>query len=176
MNIQLKYSSELTIDSPKYCRDYKLPNYYYQTLQINIMTTDSYTLWSESEIDTYGYIYKDDFDPLQPFGNLLFQHSGKCNQGQLKFIVNLQANTDYILLVTTYYPNITGNFTIFISGQNNVTVNHFSMYLIQYFVNKKDVEKEHRLSTICLQNKRSREKERRRTNTDFKKRMFVNYK
>ncbi len=139
MNIQFKYSSELTIDSPKYCRDYKIPNYYYQTIEINVMTTDSYILWSESGIsDTYGYIYKDDFDPLQPFGNLLHQHSGKCNQGQLKFIIDLQANTKYILVVTTYYPNTTGNFTIFMSGQNNVTINRFSMYSIWYFANKKD--------------------------------------
>lgn len=131
MNIQSSYSSKLTSDSPKYCRDYQKPNYHYQTLQIDVMTTDTYTLWSESEIDTYGYIYKDDFDSLQPFGNLFLQHSGKCNQGQLKFIVDLQINTKYILVVTTYYPNTTGNFTIFISGENNVTINRFSMYSMQ---------------------------------------------
>jgi hypothetical protein len=122
----------LTINSPRYCRDYKKPNYHYETLQINVMKTDSYVLWSESKMDTYGYIYKDDFDPLQPFGNLVAQHSGKCNQGQLKFIINLESNTKYILVVTTYYPNATGNFTIFISGENDVTLNHFGMYLLIY--------------------------------------------
>ena len=118
-------------NSPRYCRDYLKPTYYYETLQIIVTKTDSYVLWSESEseMDTYGYLYKDDFDPLQPFANLLAQHSGKCNQGQLKFIIDLQANTRYILVVTTYYQNATGNFTIFISGQNNVTIKHFGMYL-----------------------------------------------
>lgn len=80
-------------------------------------------------MDTYGYLYEDDFDPLQPFANLLAQHSGKCNQGQLKFIIDLHANTKYILAVTTYYPNTTGNFTIFVSGQNNVIVSRFGTYL-----------------------------------------------
>ena len=92
------------------------------------MKTGSYAVWSKSEMDTYGYLYKNDFDPLQPFGNLLAQHSGKCNQGQLKFIRNFETNTRYILVVTTYYPNTTGNFTIFISGENNVTLNLFGMY------------------------------------------------
>ncbi|CAF1488554.1 unnamed protein product, partial [Adineta steineri] len=126
INIQFNSSFELTIDSPKYCRDYVKSNYYYQTFQINVHAADTYTLWSESNIDTYGYIYKNDFDPLQPFGNLLFQHSGYCNQGQLKFIVDLQANMQYILVVTTYFPNATGNFSIFISGQNEISIKKFS--------------------------------------------------
>nr|ACD54717.1 NHL repeat containing protein-like protein [Adineta vaga] len=130
--IQSTYSSELTTNSAKYCRDYKKPNYYYETLEINVKKTGSYVLWSKSEIDTYGYLYKDDFDPLQPFGNLITQHNGKCNQGQLKFFIDIEANTKYILVVTTYYSNTTGNFTIFISGENNVTVQYFGMYLIQY--------------------------------------------
>jgi hypothetical protein len=139
--MQFNYSSELTIYSPKYCRDYIKSNYYYQTLQINVHAEDTYTLWSESTIDTYGYIYKNGFDPLQPFENLLFQHGGYCNQGQLKFIVDLQANTRYILVVTTYFPNTTGIFSIFISGQNNVNVKKFSKCSMQSFVNRKDERK-----------------------------------
>ncbi|CAF1443341.1 unnamed protein product [Adineta ricciae] len=126
VNIQSNYSLELTPDSPKYCRDYVKRRYYYQTLQINVMKTSSYVIWSESKIETYGYLYKDNFDPLQPFGNLIKQHSGKCNQEQLKFYINLEENTKYILVITTYYPNITGNFSIFISGQNHATINYFN--------------------------------------------------
>ena len=127
MNIRSKYSSQFTVDSRKYCRDYKTRSYYYQTLQINVKKTGSYVLWSKSEVDTYGYLYKDDFDPLQPFGNLIDEHSGYCNQGQLRFIRNFDENTKYILVITTYYPNATGNFTIFISGDNNVTMNYLGM-------------------------------------------------
>ncbi|CAF1357311.1 unnamed protein product [Adineta ricciae] len=125
VNIRSIYSSELTVNSPKYCRDYKKPNYYYETLEINVMKNGLYVIWSKSEIDTYGYIYKDIFDPLQPFGNSLTQHSGKCNQHQLKFFIDLEKNTKYILVVTTYYPNTTGNFSVFISGESNATINYF---------------------------------------------------
>ncbi|CAF1565822.1 unnamed protein product [Adineta ricciae] len=125
INIQSSYPSQFTINSRKYCRDYKKPSYYYETLEINVKKTGSYVLWSKSEIDTYGYLYKDEFNPLQPFGNLIAHHSGHCNQGQLKFDRTFDENTKYILVVTTYYPNATGNFTIFISGENNVTMNYF---------------------------------------------------
>ena len=118
----------MTSNSPKYCRDYKKPIYHYETLQITVMKTGLYVVWSKSEMDTYGYLYKGEFDPLQPFGNLLAQHSGKCNQGQLKFIRTFDANTRYVLVVTTYYSNVTGNFTILISGENNATINHFGVY------------------------------------------------
>ncbi|CAF0778639.1 unnamed protein product [Adineta ricciae] len=126
ITIQSNYSSEITTNSPKYCRDYKSRSYHYETLEINVKKPGPYVIWSESEYDTYGYLYKDNFDPLQPFGNLLFQHSGKCNQHQLKFFVDLEANIKYILVITTYYPNHTGNFSIFISGDNDVTINRFN--------------------------------------------------
>ena len=127
MIIQSEYSLQFTTNSRKYCRDYKKPSYHYETFEIHVKKTGSYVLWSKSEIDTYGYLYKDDFDPFQPFGNLIDQHGGKCNQGQLKFTRNFDENTKYILVITTYYPNTTGNFTILISGENNVTMNRFRM-------------------------------------------------
>ncbi|CAF0833805.1 unnamed protein product [Adineta steineri] len=54
---------------------------------------------------TFGYIYKDNFDPNQPLKNKLFEHSGMCNEGQFKLIVDLQVDVKYILVVTTFYPN-----------------------------------------------------------------------
>ncbi|CAF1642009.1 unnamed protein product, partial [Adineta ricciae] len=125
MNIRSNYSSALTTSSPKYCRDYLTRSYYFETLQINVMKTDSYDIWSESEIETYGYLYKDDFDSLQPFANLIAEHSGKCNNHQLKFNIHLRANTKYVLVVTTYHPNETGKFNILISGDNDVTIEYF---------------------------------------------------
>ncbi len=88
-----------------------------------------YVLWSESNINTYGYIYEDDFNPLKPFENLLLKHNGDCNDGQFKLIIDLEINIQYILVVTTDRPNTIGNFSIFISGPNNVTLQHFSKYL-----------------------------------------------
>jgi hypothetical protein len=127
--IQVNYSSELTVNSPLYYRDCQIPKCYYETLQIIVNTNGSYVIWSESKIDTYGYIYKNTFNPLKPSDNLLAEHNGSCSQGQFKFIIDLEINIQYILVVTTYRPYTMGTFSIFVSGLNNVSVNRFSKYL-----------------------------------------------
>ncbi|CAF0960419.1 unnamed protein product [Adineta steineri] len=76
VNIQLKYSLKLTDDSPTYYRDCQVPHCHYETLQIHVNTTGSYILWSKSNTDAYGYIYKNDFNPLKASENLLLSHGG----------------------------------------------------------------------------------------------------
>ena len=114
-----------------YYRDCQQPKCYYETFEIRINTNGTYLIWVESSIHTYGYIYQDHFDPLKPSLNQLFQHNGTCNQDQLKFILNLQINIRYILVVTTLNSYATGQFSLFISGlsHTNVTVRHSSMFI-----------------------------------------------
>ncbi|CAF1435106.1 unnamed protein product [Adineta steineri] len=126
VNIQLRYSSKLTDDNPTYYRDCQVPQCHYETLQIHVNTMGPYVLWSKSSIKTYGYIYKNDFNPLKPSENLLVSHDGECNDGQFKLIIDLEVNTRYILVVTTHNPKIIGSFSIFISGPNNVSLSPFS--------------------------------------------------
>ncbi|CAF0878090.1 unnamed protein product [Adineta steineri] len=76
VKIQLKYSSKLIDDSPIYYRDCQIPQCHYETLQIHINTPGLYVLWSENNINAYGYIYKNDFNPLKPSENLLLSHDG----------------------------------------------------------------------------------------------------
>ena len=116
------HSSKLTVDSPTYYREFKVPKCHYQTFAIRVITNSLYVLWSESDsIHPYGYIYKNNFDPLKPFENLLLQHDGSCNDEQFKLFVHLEINTQYVLVVTTHGPKITGNFSIVISGADNVS-------------------------------------------------------
>ncbi len=129
VNIQFVYSSKLTVDSPTYYRDFEIPKCRFETLEINVATEGEYVLWSESTIsNTYGYIYKNDFNALKPSENLLLKHDGYCNEGQFKLFINLEINTRYVLVVTTHRPNTFGNFSIFISGPKNVTLNRISKY------------------------------------------------
>jgi hypothetical protein len=129
VNIQLVYPLKLTADSPTYYRDFEIPKCHYETLEIKVATKGVYVLWSESNINnTYGYIYKNDFNILKPFQNLLLQHDGYCNDGQFKLFINLEINTRYVLVVTTHRPKTIGNFSITISGPENITVNHISKY------------------------------------------------
>ena len=111
-----------------YYRDCQIPKCYYEALEIIVNQNGSYVIWSVGKFDTYGYIYKYSFDPLKPSDNLFFEHNGSCSQGQFKFIIDLEMNTRYILVATTYHPYTTGSFSIFISGSSNVSVNRFSKY------------------------------------------------
>ncbi|CAF4100343.1 unnamed protein product [Adineta steineri] len=74
VNIQFNYSSQLTDSNPTYYRDCQVPQCHYETLQIHVNTTGLYVLWSENNINAYGYIYKNDFNPLKPPENLLVSH------------------------------------------------------------------------------------------------------
>jgi hypothetical protein len=109
-------------------------NYYHETIQINVVTTGLHIFSSISIVDTYGYIYKNNFNPLNPFENLLAQDDDSSGSGQFKLNIYLQASTTYILVVTTSDPNVIGAFSIFVYGPNNVYINRTSEYLY-YFVN-----------------------------------------
>ncbi|CAF1364624.1 unnamed protein product [Adineta steineri] len=76
VNMQFMHSSSLTDDSLTYYRDCQVPQCHYETSQIHVNTTGLYVLWSESNINAYGYIYKNDFNPLKPSENLLLSHDG----------------------------------------------------------------------------------------------------
>ncbi|CAF1537569.1 unnamed protein product [Adineta ricciae] len=126
VNFQQKYSSEFTFKSVMYYRDCRIPKCYYESLEINVITTGLYIIRSESDIHMYGYIYESDFNPLKTSENLRLQHNGTCNNYQFKFITNLKNNTKYILVITTFDPYTMGKFSIFISGSNNISHHRFN--------------------------------------------------
>ncbi len=117
--------------SPSYARpgSSRTPPYYYEAIQVKIIEAAIYTLRSNSIIATYGYIYNDSFNPCDPVLNLMSidDQSGGAKQFQLK--IALQANTTYILVVTTSFPTQTGTFSILVSDPNNVNLNYISEYI-----------------------------------------------
>lgn len=119
------YSSELMKNSQTYSRNCRISNYYYETVEINVVTAGVYSLLSSSDIDTYGYIYKDDFNPFKPVTNIIAEDDDSCVNyaEQFQLNVNLLANTKYILIVTTSYPNVTGKFSIFVTGPGKLSLN-----------------------------------------------------
>ncbi|CAF0987997.1 unnamed protein product [Adineta steineri] len=135
--VQSNYSSELTMNSQTYSRDCRESNYYYQTIRVNIVENAYYALSSDSTMDTYGYIYKDDFNPLNPFENLLSQNYRSCSYEDFNFIVYLHSDTKYILVVTTSSPNKTGKFSILTSGPNNITLDPYTQSLTNCFIGQK---------------------------------------
>jgi hypothetical protein len=128
--LQSMYGSELTTNSSAYSRTSGASKYYYETIQVKVVEAGWYVLTSASIVNTYGYIYKSNFNPFNPFENLLFQDDDKsCEPHQFQLITHLQPSVTYVLVVTTFSPQVTGDFSIRVFGPNNVRLNRIGEYL-----------------------------------------------
>ena len=126
LGLQRTYNSELTKESSVYPRICGKGNYHYQIIEINVEQNGSYTFDSNNTIELYGYIYNNDFDPSYPNKNLITQSSFSCGRYYFQLGSYFEINKIYILVVTTFEPNIRGSFTLFIIGPNNMTLNRIS--------------------------------------------------
>jgi len=126
------YSSALTTKNEAYGRsdcDESNYYYYYEAIQVNVVETGYYQFGSNSNMDTYGYIYKNNFDPFNPSVNLLAEDDQSCKNNQFKLIIHMEVKTTYVLIVTTFYPSVTGVYSVFVSGANNVSFHRISEIL-----------------------------------------------
>ncbi|CAF1592431.1 unnamed protein product [Adineta ricciae] len=118
---QALYSSILTENHAMYSRTlFPHPRYHLEVIKVFVNKTDFYILTATSSVDLYGHLYKHHFDRYNPTHNLIAWHGQCCNQDQFRFTVELVVNTTYILVVTTYNPNVTGPFSVTILGSNKV--------------------------------------------------------
>ena len=132
VDLQTTYESNLTTASSSFARECIESNYYYEAIQVNVVEDGNYILGSESEIDTVGYLYENQFNPLNPSTNRLNENDeGGCDN-QFKLIHYLQKQITYILVVTTYEPNKLGSYSVIALGPNNVTLKQFSKYMFQF--------------------------------------------
>lgn len=128
--IQSMYSSSLTIDSQTYSStDCDPKNYYYEAIQVTVTKTGYYGFDRNSSIDTYGFIYKNSFNPFNLYENIFSLDDNNCSHHQFKAVVQLQTNTTYIWVVTTRSPDVTGAFSIFVFGSNKVSLNRVGKYM-----------------------------------------------
>ncbi|CAF0927344.1 unnamed protein product [Adineta ricciae] len=120
--IQAIYSSTLTHDHERFSRELYNSSeaYYYEVIEVNVSKSDFYILTGDSSIGLYGFIYKDHFHRFDPLKDLIAWCGKPDYKDQFKFTLELQMNTKYILVVTTYYRNVTGPFSIIIFGSNIV--------------------------------------------------------
>ncbi|CAF1461662.1 unnamed protein product [Adineta ricciae] len=121
--IQTTYSSVLTNGHPRFSRTLFNPrNYHYEAVEVTVHETDFYILTANSSVDLYGHVYKDDFHRFNPSKNLIAWFGKCCRKDQFKFTLELQANMKYILVVTTYDPNVTGPFSIITYGSHRLNL------------------------------------------------------
>jgi hypothetical protein len=71
-------------------------------------------------MDTYGYLYKENFYPTHPSINLLARDDDTGGNFQFKLTVSLEAQIRYTLVVTTVRTNVTGLYSVAASGPDDV--------------------------------------------------------
>ncbi|CAF4368170.1 unnamed protein product [Rotaria sp. Silwood2] len=123
LSVISRYSSQLTNTSQHFCRTStcSTPSYYYQALLINVSIAGSYYIMSNSSLDTYGYIYNNSFNSSAPRTNLIVQNDDDGDNAQFLLTLFIDTLEKYILIVTTYAPNVFGTFSI-----NTVSVGSIS--------------------------------------------------
>jgi len=117
---QVTYSSQLTIKNEIYSRICGTGNYHYETIELSVQLSGTYIFNSDSSILLYGYLYENNFNPLYPMENLIAENYFSFYDS-FQFGNYLEVKRKYILLLTTFEPNVKGSFTIGISGPKNVT-------------------------------------------------------
>ena len=77
---------------------------------------------------TYGYVYRDMFDPFNPSRNQINKDFGGYGYGQFELNRILQTNATYILVISPTYTGVTGPFSILVMGAANVSFTRFGEY------------------------------------------------
>ena len=122
--IQSNYSSALTTASALYSRPDNQQNgvlFFYEQIQLQVATTGFYTILSNSSIDTEGYLYNSTFNWSLPDANLLVEDNDAGGDWQFMLNIMLISMKNYTLVVSTYWPTNTGEFSVIAYGPSEVT-------------------------------------------------------
>ncbi|CAF1390869.1 unnamed protein product [Adineta ricciae] len=84
--------------------------FFYEAIEIFVSQNGFYILIGVSNIELYGYVYKDRFHPFDPTSR------ERCSNDRFEFTLELHVYTKYILVITTYNPFVTGPFSITVFG------------------------------------------------------------
>ena len=115
------FSNSLTTNSPSFNRLARaINNYYYQSIQILVDQSTFYTITVDSSAFLYAYLYNTIFDSNNPSTNLITSAFDTVDNPNLSFSTNLNTGILYILVVTTVNTDVTGSFTITVTGRGNV--------------------------------------------------------
>jgi hypothetical protein len=114
------YTSVLTDSSPIYDRFGGSGKYYYEAIKISVPETGYYFFGSYSNIDTYGYLYSNSFNPLNIEQNLITGDNDAAQDFQFIVQHQLTSTKTYILVVTTNEQMVRGSILIFSYGPKEV--------------------------------------------------------
>ncbi len=119
--ITSNYSSALTTDNQKFIRPAtSSASYHYEAIQVVVATTGTYTFKSISNLDTYGYLYNQSFDPSYASENLIIEDDEMGKLHQFQMTATLEAGVPYVLVVSTFNSNVVGPYSVVATGPDNV--------------------------------------------------------
>ena len=94
------YSSSLTVRSSTFCLvDPCVAAYYYEAVLLNVTASGLYTISSQSNMDTYGYVYSPTFDPRYMGFNVIGEDDQNGGNDQFSISLTLQAGGSYIVVL-----------------------------------------------------------------------------
>ena len=130
------------IDSKCYYHSILSSDYYYDSIQINVVQSGNYTLSSvDSRIQgVIAYLYKEHFSEYTSYERLTAHSSDSCPMNEFKIITELQSSVTYILIMTPYLSIGGGHFSILVSGPNNITFNPISKSHIESIFSAFNIE------------------------------------
>ena len=103
--------------------NYGTQGYYYHVYSLVVPVTGYYVIMTANANDSYGYIYFPSFNASVPSKNLAAYDDNSGGNLQFQIIMNLQASTTYMVVVTTAARNRTGPYTLIVSGLYGVNLN-----------------------------------------------------
>ena len=122
--VSSRYSSALTRNSGTLRLNNSTAIFYYEAILITTSVSGNYTIQSNSTIDAYGYLYLNSFNANDMITNILAIDDDSGENGQFLISYTLQANGRYIVIMTTYFQNITAPFSIIVTGPAIVSMNY----------------------------------------------------
>ncbi|CAF4113119.1 unnamed protein product, partial [Rotaria sp. Silwood2] len=125
--IVTNYSSLLNTTSPTFTRNGTLGIFYFEAIKVIVNATGNYTVQSNCSIDSYGYLYLNNFNSTNVALNLVASNDDSGGNNQFLITYTLQAGTTYILIFTTYLPNVTTPFSIMARGPARLGLQYINM-------------------------------------------------
>lgn len=124
MNLQASISAVLTnAQGHQRYSGWTSVHYYYDRYRVIVPQSAYYTFTSAGgPLDAFGYFYSTVFSPNNSVGNLIGMDRNSSGTNQFKIHIALLSNFTYELVVTTFNPNRTGNYTINVYGLYPVNI------------------------------------------------------
>ncbi|CAF4475627.1 unnamed protein product [Rotaria sp. Silwood2] len=96
------------------------PQFYYYPFRLSVSVAGTYIFQSGSTMDTVDYFYNTSFDPFNIATNMMAKDDDSGGHLQFRIEAYLESNQTYVLVVTTHWELVTGNFSITAIGPSSV--------------------------------------------------------